>query len=46
MYLINLRTGQSVSLEPKDHKEANQFFFDYRPSDAEAVEGRATSLPD
>ena len=33
MYLINLRTGQSVSLQPKDHKESEKHFFDFRPSE-------------
>ena len=36
MYLINLKTGQSVSMQPKDHRGADQFFFDYRaPNDAD-----------
>ncbi len=33
MYLINLKTGQSVSLHPKDHKENDKFFFDFRPGE-------------
>ena len=39
MYLINLRSGESVSLEPKDHKEADQYFFDYRLGENETSYG-------
>jgi len=35
IYLINLKSGKSVSLQPKDHREANQWFFDFRPGDAD-----------
>ena len=44
MYLINLRTGESVSLQPKDHKEADQYFFDYRLGENEGGDSR-DSLP-
>ena len=39
MYLINLRSGESVSLEPKDHRESDQYFFDYRLGDNEGAGG-------
>ena len=39
MYLINLKTGQSVSLHPKDHKENDKFFFDFRPSEDAKEDG-------
>ena len=42
MYLINLRSGESVSLEPKDHKEADQYFFDYRLGENESSFGGGT----
>ena len=42
MYLINLRSGESVSLEPKDHKEADRYFFDYRLGENESSFGGGT----
>jgi len=32
IYLFNLRTAKTASLEPRDHKYANDFFYDFRLS--------------
>lgn len=45
MYLINLKTGQSVSMQPKDHRGADQFFFDYRaPNDTDGSTSASSNL--
>ena len=33
MYLLNLRSAKTASLEPRDYKAANSLYFDYRPDD-------------
>ena len=33
MYLINLKTGCSVSMHPKDHKDEDNYILDCRPEE-------------
>lgn len=38
MYLINLKTGSSVSMHPKDHKDDDKYVLDCRPDEDEGDE--------
>ena len=40
IYLFNLKSGNSVSLEPKDYKEKQSYFLDYRPNDSDQEQER------
>ena len=46
MYLVNLRTGQTVSMNPKDYKGTDKFFCDHRPSEFELQEELSGSSND